>query len=134
MGTIAWQKRPPKSGEIEFSLNSAPVSQQSSNRRKRQLTREVRKVFQSVEYILTGDIGLDIEWYLHEKVRYEILKRFGYFVTESSEHFAEYVPWFIKKNRNDVIEKSKVVKGNSYLHRTDTELGNSCDVQRFYLF
>ena len=34
---------------------------------------------------------------LHEKVRYEILRRFGYFVTESSEHFAEYVPWFIKK-------------------------------------
>ena len=34
---------------------------------------------------------------LHEKVRYEILRCFGYFVTESSEHFAEYVPWFIKK-------------------------------------
>ena len=30
------------------------------------------------------------------------------FVTESSEHFAEYVPWFIKKNRNDVIEKYKI--------------------------
>ena len=45
---------------------------------------------------------------LYEKVRYEILKRFGYFVTESSEHFAEYVPWFIKKNRNDVIEKYKI--------------------------
>ena len=45
---------------------------------------------------------------LHEKVRYEILKRFGYFVTESSEHFAEYVPWFIKKNRQDVIDKYKI--------------------------
>ena len=45
---------------------------------------------------------------LYEKVRYEILKRFGYFVTESSEHFAEYVPWFIKKNRNDVIKKYKI--------------------------
>ena len=45
---------------------------------------------------------------LHEKVRYEILKRFGYFVTESSEHFAEYVPWFIKQNRQDVIEKYKI--------------------------
>ncbi len=38
-------------------------------------------------------------------VRYEILKRFGYFVTESSEHFAEYVPWFIKSGRPDLIEK-----------------------------
>lgn len=45
---------------------------------------------------------------LHEKVRYEILRRFGYFVTESSEHFAEYVPWFIKNNRQDLIEKYKI--------------------------
>lgn len=34
-------------------------------------------------------------------VRYEMLKRVGYFVTESSEHFAEYVPWFIKRDRPD---------------------------------
>ena len=45
---------------------------------------------------------------LHEKVRYEILRRFGYFVTESSEHFAEYVPWFIKSNRQDLIDKYKI--------------------------
>ena len=45
---------------------------------------------------------------LHEKVRYEILRRFGYFVTESSEHFAEYVPWFIKNNRQDLIDKYKI--------------------------
>ena len=32
----------------------------------------------------------------HNRVRYEMLKRLGYFVTESSEHFSEYVPWFIK--------------------------------------
>ena len=45
---------------------------------------------------------------LHEKVRYEILKRFGFFVTESSEHFAEYVPWFIKPNKEELIEKYKI--------------------------
>ena len=45
---------------------------------------------------------------LHEKVRYEILRRFGYFVTESSEHFAEYVPWFIKQNRQDLIDQYKI--------------------------
>ncbi|WP_159587336.1 alpha-glucosidase/alpha-galactosidase [Chelativorans xinjiangense] len=39
------------------------------------------------------------------KVRYEMLTRLGYFVTESSEHFAEYVPWFIKRDRPDLIEK-----------------------------
>ena len=36
------------------------------------------------------------------RVRYEVLKHFGYFVTESSEHFAEYVPWFIKRDRPDL--------------------------------
>ncbi len=39
------------------------------------------------------------------KVRYEMLKRLGYFVTESSEHFAEYTPYFIKEGRDDIIEK-----------------------------
>ena len=38
------------------------------------------------------------------KVRYEVMTHLGYFVTESSEHFAEYVPWFIKDNRPDLIE------------------------------
>ena len=39
------------------------------------------------------------------KVRYEMMRRVGYFATESSEHFAEYVPWFIKTGREDIIEK-----------------------------
>ena len=39
------------------------------------------------------------------KVRYEMLMRLGFFVTESSEHFAEYTPYFIKEGREDLIEK-----------------------------
>ena len=39
------------------------------------------------------------------KVRYEMMTRLGYFVTESSEHFAEYMPWFIKRDRPDLIER-----------------------------
>jgi len=39
------------------------------------------------------------------RVRYEMLKRLGYFVTESSEHFAEYTPYFIKEGREDLIER-----------------------------
>ncbi len=39
------------------------------------------------------------------KVRYEMLTRLGYFVTESSEHFAEYVPYFINEGREDIIDK-----------------------------
>ncbi len=40
---------------------------------------------------------------LSDAVRYEMLDRLGYFVTESSEHFAEYVPWFIKEGRDDLL-------------------------------
>jgi alpha-galactosidase len=42
------------------------------------------------------------------RVRYEMLHRLGYFVTESSEHFAEYVPWFIKRDRPDLVERFNV--------------------------
>ena len=38
------------------------------------------------------------------KVRSEVMTHLGYFVTESSEHFAEYVPWFIKTHRPDLID------------------------------
>ena len=42
------------------------------------------------------------------KVRYEVMDHLGYFCTESSEHFAEYVPWFIKDGRNDLIEQFSI--------------------------
>ncbi len=45
---------------------------------------------------------------MSDAVRYEMLKRLGYFVTESSEHFAEYVPWFIKDGRSDLIDRFNV--------------------------
>ncbi|MEM7438519.1 MAG: alpha-glucosidase/alpha-galactosidase [Pseudomonadota bacterium] len=42
------------------------------------------------------------------KVRYEVMDHLGYFCTESSEHLAEYVPWFIKDGRDDLIEQFSV--------------------------
>jgi alpha-galactosidase len=42
------------------------------------------------------------------RVRYEVLKHLGYFVTESSEHFAEYVPWFVKRDRPDLVEQFNI--------------------------
>ena len=42
---------------------------------------------------------------LSDAVRYEMVKRLGYFVTESSEHFAEYVPYFLKADRADLIDR-----------------------------
>lgn len=40
--------------------------------------------------------------------RYEMLGRLGYFVTESSEHFSEYVPWFIKRSHPELIDRFKI--------------------------
>ena len=34
--------------------------------------------------------------------------RFGYFVTESSEHFSEYVPWYIKRRRPDLLDACNI--------------------------
>jgi alpha-galactosidase len=56
------------------------------------------------------------------RVRYELLKHFGYFVTESSEHFAEYVPWFIKHGREDLIERFNVPL-DEYPRRCERQLG-----------
>ncbi|KIC37088.1 alpha-galactosidase [Ruegeria sp. ANG-R] len=42
------------------------------------------------------------------KVRYEVMDHLGYFCTESSEHLAEYVPWFIKDGRQDLIEQFSI--------------------------
>ncbi len=57
-----------------------------------------------------GRIPLESHWNARcpNLVRYEVMEHFGYFVTESSEHFAEYVPWFIKSHRPDLIEQFRI--------------------------
>jgi alpha-galactosidase len=40
-----------------------------------------------------------------DTVRLLILKHFGYYVTESSEHNAEYTPYWIKSHRPELIER-----------------------------
>ncbi len=51
-----------------------------------------------------------------DRVRYELFKRLGYFVTESSEHLSEYTPFFIKRDRPDLIEKYDIPL-DEYLER-----------------
>jgi alpha-galactosidase len=55
------------------------------------------------------------------RVRYEMFKRLGYFVTESSEHFSEYVPWFIKRDRPDLIEKFNIPL-DEYIRRCEVQI------------
>jgi alpha-galactosidase len=55
------------------------------------------------------------------RVRYEMFLRLGYFVTESSEHFSEYVPWFIKRDRPDLIEKFNIPL-DEYITRCENQI------------
>ena len=57
----------------------------------------------------------------HNRVRYELFRRVGYFVTESSEHFAEYVPWFIKRDRPDLIERFNIPL-DEYITRCENQI------------
>jgi alpha-galactosidase len=53
----------------------------------RDLYPELRRVFEKPEY------------YKNEKVRGEVMRHFGYFMTESTGHLSEYVPWFRKNKK-----------------------------------
>jgi len=61
-------------------------------------------------------------------VRYEMFKRLGYFVTESSEHFAEYVPWFIKRDRPDLIEEFNIPL-DEYITRCERQIAEWKDMR-----
>jgi len=39
------------------------------------------------------------EYYINDKVRCEVTRHFGYFMTESSGHLSEYLPWFRKNKK-----------------------------------
>jgi alpha-galactosidase len=52
-------------------------------------------------------------------VRAELYRRLGYWPTESSEHHAEYNPWFIPKG--DAVQRFKIPIGE-YLRRVDANL------------
>ena len=41
-------------------------------------------------------------------VRYEMMLKFGYYITESSEHNAEYHPYFIKRNYPELVDRFNI--------------------------
>ena len=65
------------------------------------------------------------------RVRYEMLKRLGFFVTESSEHFSEYTPWFIKRDRPDLIDEFNIPL-DEYITRCEKQI-SEWDEQRINL-
>jgi alpha-galactosidase len=54
-------------------------------------------------YPLLRERAKETDVYEHDPVRFETMLQLGYFVTESSGHFSEYVPWFRK--RPELIER-----------------------------
>lgn len=50
-------------------------------------------------YPILRDVFEKPEYYKNEKVRGEVFRHFGYFMTESTGHLSEYVPWFRKNKK-----------------------------------
>jgi alpha-galactosidase len=57
---------------------------------------------------------------LRRRVRVAIYERFGYYPTESSEHAAEYVPWFMR--HDDQLERFRIPV-DEYVRRSEANLG-----------
>jgi alpha-galactosidase len=56
---------------------------------------------------------------LRRRVRVEMYRRLGYFPTESSEHSAEYLPWFLRSD--EMIERFRVPV-DEYVRRSEENL------------
>ena len=54
---------------------------------------------------LSGEYAEKMEWDL---VRHDLMHRFGYYVTESSVHSAEYFPYYIKDKYPELLEQYKI--------------------------
>jgi alpha-galactosidase len=59
--------------------------------------------------------------YTTNRVRFELMRRLGYFVTESSEHNAEYSPFFIPHGEDSVARHGIPI--DEYLRRCDSIVG-----------
>jgi alpha-galactosidase len=64
---------------------------------------------------------------LGRRVRMEIYRQFGYFPTESSEHSAEYVPWFM--SHDDQLERYRIPV-DEYLRRSYENLEEYAETRR----
>jgi alpha-galactosidase len=76
--------------------------------------------------LLDRAIAADPEGLGHH-VRVQIYKLFGYFPTESSEHFAEYVPWFMRDEAE--IARLRIPVGE-YVRRSEENQGIYAEEKR----
>ena len=80
---------------------------------------EIRKVIEE---------GRTPDW---NRTRYEMLTRLGYFVTESSEHFAEYTPYFIRRDKPELLEKFNVPL-DEYITRCENQIAGWHKMKALY--
>jgi len=64
---------------------------------------------------------------LRRRVRVEMYRRLGYFPTESSEHSAEYLPWFLRSD--EMIERFRVPV-DEYVRRSEENLEEYAAMRR----
>jgi alpha-galactosidase len=63
---------------------------------------------------------------LGRRVRVELFRRFGYFPTESSEHSAEYVPWFL--HLPEQVDRFRI-QIDEYLRRSEENLAEWAELK-----
>ncbi len=66
--------------------------------------------------------------FARDKVRFEMMRRLGYFVTESSEHFAEYCPYFIQ--HGDAVIDAFGIPLDEYLRRCESIISTWKDTEK----
>ncbi len=69
------------------------------------LLAEQEKVGRKVRSSERTDVAFRI---LGNMVRLQMMLYFGYYITESSEHTAEYMPWFIKRTHPELIDEFNI--------------------------
>jgi alpha-galactosidase len=69
----------------------------------------------------------DPDVYAKDKVRFDLMRRFGYFVTESSEHNAEFVPYFLK---DDGLIELYDIPVDEYVRRSEENLVQYAETRR----
>src|SRR5690606_15952204 len=112
-----------------------------------QLSQDINVPLEVIDYVVAGinhmafylkfahrETGEDLYPRLHQvieegrvppwnRVRYDLFKRLGYFVTESSEHLSEYVPYYIKRDRPDLIERFGIPL-DEYIRRCEAQIAD----------
>jgi alpha-galactosidase len=58
-----------------------------------------------------------------DRVRFDVLKRLGHFVTESSEHFSEYTSWYIKGQRPQLVDQFNIPL-DEYIRRCEEQIAD----------